>query len=62
MSVVFQLRTYRCNEADNTTRQRQDDWPVAVNSVSKHLPDALTSIELGKLDALERVLRIALDA
>ena len=43
-------------------RARQGDWPVALNSVSMHLPDVLTSIELGRLDALERVLRIALDA
>ena len=39
-----------------------DYSPAAVNSVSMHLPDVLTSIELGRLDALERVLRIALDA
>ena len=31
-------------------RARQGDWPVALNSVSMHLPDVLTNIELGKLD------------
>jgi hypothetical protein len=61
MSVVFQLRTYRCNEADDATRPA-GRLALAVNSVSMHLPDVLTNIELGKLDALERVLRIALDA